>query len=55
MFLTDEDIHEFIRLYWEEFGELLSFGDASIRAEEVMGLIVMLSRIDPEVQTEEDD
>jgi hypothetical protein len=55
MFLTDDDIHEFIRLYREEFGEILSFGDARIRAEEVLRLIEMLSRIDPELQTEEDD
>jgi hypothetical protein len=43
MALTDDDIHEFIRLYREEFGEILSFGDARIWAEEVMTLMVMLS------------
>jgi hypothetical protein len=54
MFLTDDDIHEFIRLYREEFGEILSFGDASIKEEEVLRLIAMLSRIDPDIRTEED-
>ncbi len=54
MFLTDDDIHEFIRLYRDEFGEILSFGDANIRAEEILKLIAMLSIIDPEIQTEED-
>ena len=51
MALTDDDINEFMRLYREEFGEILSFGNASTRAEEVIMLLAMLAE-DEEVRTE---
>ena len=42
MFLTDDDINEFIQIYKEEFGEILSFAETSRMAEELMALFIML-------------
>jgi hypothetical protein len=51
MALTDDDINDFVRIYREEFGEILSFADAKRRAEEVMMLLAIFF-IDPEVRTD---
>jgi hypothetical protein len=48
MFLTDDDINEFIRIHKEEFGGDLSFAEASRMAEELMALFVMLAEDEPE-------
>jgi len=36
MQVSDEDLHEFIRLYKEEFGEEISMEDASAMAEKLV-------------------
>ncbi len=41
MFLTDDDIKEFMAIYEEEFGEAISFTEASRMAEELIALFVM--------------
>ena len=43
MFLTDDDIKEFIQIDKEEFGEILSFAEASRVAEKLMALFVILA------------
>jgi hypothetical protein len=55
MALTDDDIKEFIRLYREEFGQILPFDDARRRAEEVMTLLEMLAEHQTKVRTEEQE
>jgi hypothetical protein len=46
---TSDDIWEFIRLYQEEFGEILPFDEAKRRAAEVMTLFEMIEEDDNEV------
>jgi len=43
MFLTDEDINEFIQIYKEEFGEDIPFAEASRMAEGLMEFFVILA------------
>ncbi len=42
--LTDEDVHEFIRKWKEEFKETVSFMEAKSRAEEVLALCSLISQ-----------
>ena len=49
MSLNEDDIWEFIRLYQEEFGEVLPFDEARRRAAEVMTIFEMFEEDDNEV------
>jgi hypothetical protein len=52
MALTDDDVNEFIRLYQEEFGEILPFDEAKRRAAEVMTIFEMCEEDDEVLNTD---
>ena len=51
MSLNEDDIREFIRLYQEEFGEILPFDEAKRRAAEIMTIFEMFEEDENEDQS----
>jgi hypothetical protein len=50
MQLTEGDVQEFIKIWQDEFNELISPEDARQRAMALLDLFVILSSLEPEEQ-----